>query len=240
MKKAEHNTYNIAICDDIPEQIAALRDALSRALQREAYTLATFGSVGELLAAQAAGGNADILLLDIRMPERDGISVAQEINRISPSTQIIFISAYPGYALDAYAAEHIYFLKKPVEEERLAAALTRAIARIASAQSSRIAVPVKGGARHILGVSEIVYFERQNHRTRVFLQNGSLDTPLKLSDIEPLLPQNAFARPHNSYLVNLSCVRSTARTEICMHSGAIVPVSNQKRASFMDALTRSI
>ena len=216
-----------------------MKNAILRAALPFAYVIQTFDSVQELLDAQTTGRNADILLIDIVMPERDGISVARELNRVSPSTQIIFISAHAGYVMDVYAAEHVYFLTKPVREEKLVDALTRAAGKIADERDMRVALPVRGGVQHILKISEIRFFERQNHVTHIILADGSLTTALKLSDIEPLLPSGAFARPHNSYLVKLSLVRSTTRASVCLNDGREIPVSNQKRAAFMQALARS-
>ena len=142
----------IVICDDLPEQITALRDTVAAVLAKQAYVLKTYSSVADMLTAFVAEENADVLLLDICMPELDGVSVAHEVNRLSPATQIIFISAHPEYALDVYETEHIYFLKKPVSEAKLGAAFARAFDRIEQTHDARIVLPVKGAARRILRV----------------------------------------------------------------------------------------
>ena len=99
---------------------------------------------------------------------------------------------------------------------------------------------MKGAARRILRVNELLYCERRNHSTFVTLETDALETGLKLDEIEALLPEGAFARPHNSYLVNLAAVRATSRTDIRLANGSVIPVSNQKRAAFMQALAESI
>lgn len=203
------------------------------------YRITAYNSVQSLLLAQKNGENIGILLLDICMPEQNGISAAQEINRISPATQIIFISAFASYALDVYEAVHTYFLTKPVRPDKLRAALSRAIDRIAQQRDTRILLPVKGGEQHILALPEIQYFERQNHVTHTVLSASILVTRLKLSDIEALLPPGTFARPHNSYLANLSHVRAVSRANVCLSGDYKLPISNQKRAAFLQALAQS-
>lgn len=232
--------YHIAICDDLPEHRAALRDAVSAAVMEENCKLQLYGGIKELIDDCVSGQNCDILLLDIRMPEQDGISVAHEVNRISPATQIIFISAYPGYALEVYETEHLYFLKKPIRPDKLRLALIRAIENIRRQKDVRVVLPLRSGTQHILYLREILYFERQNHVTHAVFDGGVLDGTLKLSEIEPLLPPDAFARPHNSYLVNLSRVRSASRAWIVLDEGSKLPISNLRRAAFRDALARSI
>ncbi len=61
----------------------------------------------------------DAVFLDIDMPELDGIETALRIRDVAPQTLVIFVSAYPQYALEAYAAHPEDFLLKPVRQERL-------------------------------------------------------------------------------------------------------------------------
>ena len=64
---------------------------------------------------------ADIAILDINMPEIDGITLAARIKQISPQTAILFLTAYKEYAFDAYAVHPTGYLLKPVSQEKLAA-----------------------------------------------------------------------------------------------------------------------
>ena len=73
-------------------------------------------------ALEWIGGNpTDIAVLDINMPETDGITLAARIKQISPQTAILFLTAYKEYALDAYAVHPAGYLLKPVSQEKLAA-----------------------------------------------------------------------------------------------------------------------
>ena len=66
---------------------------------------------------------ADLALLDVRMPEMNGLELAAEIQRLRPETAIIFLTAHPEYAVDAFALHVSGYLLKPVDAERLAAEL---------------------------------------------------------------------------------------------------------------------
>lgn len=63
------------------------------------------------------------------MGELDGISLAKEINRLAPACRVIFLSSYAGYLMDAYEAEHIYYVLKSDEAARLPVALRKRWAR---------------------------------------------------------------------------------------------------------------
>ena len=68
-----------------------------------------------------AGHSADIAILDINMPQIDGITPAARIKQLRPRTAILFLTAYKEYALDAYAVHPMGYLLKPVSREKLAA-----------------------------------------------------------------------------------------------------------------------
>jgi len=62
----------------------------------------------------------DLAILDINMPQIDGITLAARIKQISPQTAILFLTAYKEYAFDAYAVHPTGYLLKPVSQEKLA------------------------------------------------------------------------------------------------------------------------
>ncbi|MBQ4448035.1 MAG: response regulator [Clostridia bacterium] len=64
--------------------------------------------------------SADIAILDINMPEIDGITLAARIKQAHPETAILFLTAYKEYAYDAYSVHPSGYLLKPVSQERLA------------------------------------------------------------------------------------------------------------------------
>ena len=63
----------------------------------------------------------DLAILDINMPQIDGITLAARIKQASPQTAILFLTAYKEYAFDAYAVHPTGYLLKPVSQEKLAA-----------------------------------------------------------------------------------------------------------------------
>ena len=70
--------------------------------------------------------SADLAILDINMPEIDGITLAARIKQARPETAILFLTAYKEYAFDAYAVHPTGYLLKPVSQEKLAAEVRHA------------------------------------------------------------------------------------------------------------------
>ena len=108
------------IADDEPNLIQYLRDMLAR-LWPELEVIATAGNGMEALGL-IRDEEPDIAFLDIRMPLLDGIQVAR---RVQGECQIVFITAYDEYAVDAFDSAAIDYLLKPVEEQRLSATIER-------------------------------------------------------------------------------------------------------------------
>lgn len=69
---------------------------------------------------------ADVVLLDIRMPQMDGIELAQHLNKLPKPPVIIFTTAYDAYAIKAFELHAIDYLLKPIRLKRLFEAITRA------------------------------------------------------------------------------------------------------------------
>ena len=87
---------------------------------------------GEQAVALASAGRPDVVLLDIRMPGLNGIDTAHHLNRMPDPPAVVFTTAYDEYAIQAFEAQAVGYVLKPVRRERLERAL---------GQASRLAAP---------------------------------------------------------------------------------------------------
>lgn len=226
----------IAICDDIPQHSEHLAGMLAASgLVRDA-TVSTFETAQSLLAAMCGGAAFDILFLDVELGSENGIHLAQQINEKQPFVQIIFVTANLVNAIDVDEAKHVYFLTKPVDAEKLRRALERALQPIATRADKRIRVALHGAAEAFFSAGQILYCERIKRTTTLLCVDGAHYTSEKLDYFEAALPERMFARPHNSFLVNLLHVRSIERFCVHMDNGMVLPVSNQRRIGFRKAM----
>ena len=120
----------IAICDD--EQL--VRDYIENILRRkygDGIVISHYEKAESLLEAwEQADNREDIVLMDIRLTQMDGISAAQNLQEKHHNVKIIFITGYIDYATEIFRAEPIYFLIKPVREEKLIEAVEKAKAAV--------------------------------------------------------------------------------------------------------------
>src|SRR5690625_1494095 len=103
------------------------RQRLAKLLQSQtSYSVIGEAATGPEAITAAEKLKPDVVLLDIRMPGLDGLEAARHINRMSEPPAIVFVTAYGDHALDAFEAEAVDYLLKPVRRERLAQALQKA------------------------------------------------------------------------------------------------------------------
>ena len=188
----------------------------------------------------------DAVLLDIRMPGMDGLTLAGQAADLPP---IIFVTAYESHAVEAFEANAVDYLLKPVELERLVTALTRVRKRhtmepkklealLQGVLERRLQDPeVRVSARlgntiHVFDASRISRFHAEDRYT-AFLHEGEeylLDEPLNA--LEERLAEMSFVRVHRSELVNLKCVKALhfedGVTEVVLMDGQRAPVSRRQ------------
>lgn len=113
-------------------RIVALDDE-NHALERFAAVAGNFEEIAscrlfsdeEELLARLKRGAIDVVFLDIEMPGKSGMQLANEIQNIDPLVSIVFVTAYSQYAVEAFEQNAVDYLLKPVSEERLKKTLDR-------------------------------------------------------------------------------------------------------------------
>ncbi len=123
----------VFIVDDEPPARNRLKDLLTDCAEQLPLTLVGEASNGVEALDKLSEVHADVVLVDIRMPQMDGIELAQHLNKLHKPPVIVFTTAYDSYAINAFEQRAIDYLLKPIRLGRLFEALTRA----------RSAVPVR-------------------------------------------------------------------------------------------------
>ena len=123
----------VFIVDDEPPARNRLHDLLSDCNEQLPLTIVGEAGNGQEALEKLSELAADVVLLDIRMPQMDGIELAQHLQKLSKPPVIIFTTAYDAYAIKAFELHAIDYLLKPIRLGRLFESLSRA----------RSAVPVQ-------------------------------------------------------------------------------------------------
>ena len=113
----------VLVVDDETPARERLRRLLS---ELPSYQICGEASNGATALATVQREQPDIVLLDIRMPGMDGLETAYRLAKLDSPPAVIFTTAYGEHALEAFEAQAIGYLLKPIRKEHLAAALANA------------------------------------------------------------------------------------------------------------------
>ena len=172
------------------------------------------------------------------MDEMDGMALARELRNQGNNTAIIFISISQEMARRGYRVDAVRYLVKPLDREELKEALLHCHEKWQD--KKEILLPTNDGQCRISFLN-IQFVEAYDRGTRFFLMDETLETKVKFSEVEAMLPKSMFLMCHRAYSVNLALTKGICQYEFRMKSGAVVPISryryNDVKQAFVDFLT---
>lgn len=163
---------------------------------------------------------------DDKKDEENGIRIAEEINGLLPSCDIVYLTNYLEYAVDVYNSDHLYYILKPELAKRLPA-LWEKIRDIQTQENRKIAIALKGSGVMVVNGDDILYAERNGRITEIYLIDGKVETMTKLSELEGLWGGQQFIQCHNSFLINMKRIRVYKRDAVEMKNGDMIPISRK-------------
>lgn len=194
-----------------------------------------------------------ILFLDIQMPGKGGFDLLKSM--ATPDFEIIFVTAYDQFAIQAIKFSAIDYLLKPINIDELVIAVDRAIANaekkrqnerlenlirtISNRNQQRIAIP---GHKETVFISPetILFCKSDNNYTGFYLKNGHRHTSSKpIFEYEELLGPYGFIRCHQSYLVNSIFIKSWIKVDgdrLLIEGGYEIPVSRNSKEKVKQAI----
>ena len=220
----------VAICEDERYILEELRRKVEKYINRKSLdaSIKTFMSGEELLKAKK---KFDIILLDLMLPGIDGLEVARQI---SCRSRIIFVTSYREYAVEAFDANAVHYLVKPVTEERLFLALDRAVNQTEQMDNQALTL-IKSGKTQVILIRDILYCEVFNHQVRIHTVHGTYDYFGTLDMLETKLDERFF-RCHRSFVVNMSCVAGQEKGVAILTNGEKIFISRRKQTDFIQRL----
>jgi len=233
----------VIVADDEPLVREGIRDFLAAEEDVELVGEADTGAAAWDLLRHC---RPDVAFLDIRMPAGSGFDV---LSRLEPDQrpEIVFITAFQEFAVQAFEVNAVDYLLKPFDRERLAAAFGRVRRRVLdrraiaaggleSLAAARIAVSL-GRRRILVALPEIDWIEAAGNYARLHVGDASYPVRRSLVALARRLPSGQFVRVHRATIVNVASVaevRSTAHGDydLTLKTGRLLKLSRTYRDGF--------
>jgi len=230
---------NCCVIDDEP----LARELIASFVERTPFLnlVASYSSASEAIRTIMDGG-ADVVFLDIQMPELNGIEFSKII---PPQCRIVFVTAFEQYAIDGFRHNAIDYLLKPVSYSEFLVAANRALqwkelnekARSASSDEGRYII-VKSEYKLIqVDTTKILYIEGLKDYVKIYTEDSPscILSLMNMKALEQSLPADRFIRVHRSFIVQMSKITTIERNRI-VFGKKYIPVSDSYKKAFNDYL----
>jgi two-component system, LytTR family, response regulator len=192
-----------------------------------------------------------LLFLDVEMPHLNGFETLKQLEPVN--FEVIFVTAYGKYAVEAFEHHAAGYVTKPVNTEKLVAAVNAAAKRIQEKgisknlfslleQSNKQTTPDKIPLSTTNGlvfvkIADIMYCESSGNYTHFYLcDDKKIVVSRQLGEYEKLLPENNFTRIHDKYIINLSYIKEYIKGsggEVVLENGKEIPVATRRKEDFL-------
>jgi two-component system, LytTR family, response regulator AlgR len=215
----EERPLRIMIVDDEAPARSRMRDLLADCAQETPLVVTGEAAGGRAALELLAARPADVVLLDIRMPEMDGIELAQHLQKQEAPPGVIFVTAYDAYAIRAFELHAIDYLLKPIRAGRLREALARARAgqppaadalrKLQRTPRSFLSAQERGKV-YLIPIADIVYLKAELKYVTVRTASREYLIEESLTRLEEEYEER-FVRVHRNCLVARAAVRGFER-----------------------------
>jgi len=192
-----------------------------------------------------------LVFLDVEMPHLNGFDLLKKLEPVNFET--IFVTAYSKYAVDAFEHNATGYVTKPINSDKLVAAVNTAIKRIEEKtinknlfsileQNTKEAAPDKiplstSNGLVFVKLTDILYCESSGNYTNFYLHDDKkIMVSRQLGEYEKLLPDTNFTRIHDKYIINLSYIKEYIKGsggDVVLENGKELPVASRRKEDFM-------
>lgn len=225
----------LAVCDDMPTECADIAKQIEGVLTQfqTEFRIKQFFDGQELLHSRE---NFDIIFLDIKMPQINGMDLARKIREEEKRSLIVFITAAREYVFQAFEVEAFQYLVKPIRKEKLRKVLEKAIKRIGADGDRDFLIIMAARQTRKIFLKDIYYIESIGRLVKIHCAEETLEAYEQIGALEDKLSDKAFFRCHKCFLVNLDYVDAFHKTEISLENGEKIMLAKRRYEEFQRAV----
>jgi DNA-binding LytR/AlgR family response regulator len=234
--------YRIAVCDDEEVWTGRIKTMLSQiALKMEiAVGITVFSKGSELISTMQRGERFDFLLLDIDMPDMDGLEVAKKVRKISERQLFAFLSAYQEYVYQSFEVQPFRFLRKDYIDMELFLAVQAAIPEMERRKPKYLNVRGEDGEESV-NTMDVTYVEIWKRKLHFYLTDGrELESRMSMKSLlEKLQGDDRFVLFDSGLLVNVLHIQRYSRKEAIMKNGQLLPIARTRQDNVRKIVMRN-
>jgi DNA-binding LytR/AlgR family response regulator len=223
------------VIDDESDAIALLKAYIERTpgLELAGSSLNPVEALDTLTGRDAP----DLTFIDIDMRQLSGLELAGMVNLY---TSVVFTTAFPQYALQAFEQEAFDYLLKPINYHRFLKCIQRAKRRMKSQQVVQddyfnIKSETKGRMFKIK-FEEVIYIEGAVNYIQIHTPEGKHMTYLTMKEIEHHLPRQVFVRVHRSFIVNVNFIRVVEQARVRLENKEYITLGDHYKERFLEMM----
>lgn len=232
--------YRVAICDDEPVICAQIEDIILKYGKEnlEEVDIEVFSSGEDLFKYTENEHGFDVIFLDIELKQMNGVEIGRRIREELEDevTQLIYISAKQGYAMDLFSNRPLNFLIKPLNKDKIEKSLKQAMQLT---RKRNLFHEFNVGKTHYkVPYKDIIYFESDDKKIRIITTTVTYECYGKLGEIRTGVPSRDFLQVHKSYLINYLYVTESQYDCIKIINDIQLPISQTYRKEVRDFLIK--
>lgn len=219
---------NIAICDDerkicelYSEKVAAITNSISIVSDITLFTTPV------KLLSSLSNINYDIILLDIDMPDMDGMQAAHEMERMNCEALLIFITNQDALVYKSFKYHPFGFIRKSHIDEELGQVITQAATKV-YAKRKRFCFRLESGLVSLL-ISDILYFEADGNYLKVRTNEHTYRFRSTITKAEVELSSHGFVRIHKGFLLNQEAIYRLGNDEVILMNHEALPIGRKNK-----------
>lgn len=224
--------FRIAIIDDDKAALSIVSSAVDTFFKEKniEYNITSFYNPLNYLAT-IKEENFNLIFLDIDMPEKNGLSVAEETLSINKNTHIIFLSQREDLVFECLAIHPFGFIRKSNLINDFSLMMNQFYNYYLSNNEGGNKIEFVEKNRTVsFKINEIVYISSDRNYQDIVTKDNKIETiRIPLSTLEDKLKQFGFIRVHKCYIVNQSYIRIISNEEIKLTNDVTIPLSKKRR-----------
>ncbi len=229
---------NIVVCDDSEYDIKKIRSEVEKYEKQKyvIFNIVTYRNPLLLLSELKDGKVADIYILDVSMPEKNGFDVASEIRSVSESAVIIFLTSMQDRAIDGYKMRALRYILKDNLSKEICEALDSAVTEV-SKPNDKVLTVHRYGDYWRLYYGDIIYVSRVSRQLIIMTSShGKISDTRGIAEFYDILSDDRFLFIDRSCFVNVDYILQIEGCEMKLKNGTVLNISRGKLHSVKQRL----